>query len=261
MNPLGGEQADFTTPAIPTGFASIDRLLGGGGLPRGRIVELYGEIGSGKTSLALHWIATAQAAGFSAVFVDADHCLDQGWAAACGVRLSSLVLVRPDCGWQALAMIEQLALSRTVDLVVLDSAAALGADEGLQALFEHMGRDCEEEFLHQALRRLRFVAERSRISLLVLNPLVEEAGGWPERTAAGRALTLQAAVSIRLTAISESLSEPGWRHLHLITVKNKLAEPYLEAALEQRGASLRELGRKVAAGEGVRLVAAKTYLA
>lgn len=235
--------------AISTGIPEIDTLLGTGGLPRGRIVELFGPPSCGKTTLSLHWIAALQRVGGNAVFIDAEHALDPAWLAACGVDGGELPLLKPASGEQALQMAESLLGTFAVDLVVLDSAAALYVEE-TPAAAEDVPHDAHSEFLYRCLRRLNLAVQRTRACLLVLNQL--RSGGTDlgeERSASSRPLSLHSAIRLRMEA-----DGPRWK---LTTVKNKLAEPFGEVSIELQGANLRTIARKpaVRAGEARAAVA------
>jgi recombination protein RecA len=215
--------------AISSGSISLDWVLGGG-FPRGRIAELYGPEDCGKTTIALHAVAEAQKAGGTAAFLDADHALDTAYARAIGVALDGLLLVCPECGEEALAIAATLAASRAVDLLVVDSAAALvprlelegGASAGMQ------GR-----MLEQGLRRLSAAAARTGCCILAVNQLRGRPGiGGPETTAGGRALRLYAAVRAEVRPIA-SRGPEGMR-VRVRTVKNRMAPPYREAAFDIR---------------------------
>ncbi|HUQ91316.1 MAG TPA: ATPase domain-containing protein [Bryobacteraceae bacterium] len=214
--------------AISTGIATLDDMLGTGGLPRGRVVEIFGPPDCGKSTLALNWIAAAQTSGAAAVYVDAERSFDHEWAAACGVNLEQLVLLSPDSGSLALVMLESLLRTFTVDLVVVDSAAALISQEELETSLEDMPPELQTEFLSRALRRLQSLAERGRVSLLFLNQTrTWDRGGVMESAAGGRALILYSAIRI-------SVARTG-SQLLLTTVKNKLGEPFRELTLELHG--------------------------
>lgn len=232
---------------ISTGFANIDEMLGTGGLPAGKIVELFGPPGCGKTTLALNLVAAAQEQGATAVFVDAERSLDGAWAAACGVDLEDLVLVSPNSGGEATAMLESLLRTYAVDVAVIDSAAALVSDEELDAPLEDMPPELQSEFLSRALRRLRTQAERSNCCLVFLNQTRNAPGRENGQTAGGRALALHAAIRIRIEAAH---GIGGGLHLRVSTVKNKLAEPYQEAGLELRGPKAAVMERKPPARQG-----------
>ncbi|MBI3679890.1 MAG: DNA recombination/repair protein RecA [Acidobacteria bacterium] len=224
--------------AIPTGVAGIDEMLGTTGLPRGRIVEMFGPAACGKTTLALNWAAAAQQQDLTAVWVDAERVFDAGWAAACGVKLDDLVLLRPDTGPQAVGMVESLLRTFSVDLVVVDSAGALVSEEEIEVALEDAPPDLHIEFLWRALRRVQMLAERGRCCVVFLNQL--RGGGWndtPEQTPGFRALALYAAVRIRILPVAAG-------RVKLLTVKNKLGEPFREAEVELRGGRAGELARK-----------------
>lgn len=240
MVPGSPDGADSAT--ISTGFANIDEMLGTGGLPAGRIVELYGPPGCGKTTLALNFLAAAQEQGATVVYVDAERSLSADWAAECGVNLSELILVSPDSGAEALAVLESLLRTYSVDVVVIDSAAAMVSDEELQASLEDMPPELQGEFLTRVLRRLHAMAERTRCCVLFVNQTRQRADGDPEQAAAGgRALAIHAAIRIR---VESARRIGGGLHLRLSTVKNKLAEPFQEAALELRGPKATAMEKK-----------------
>ncbi|MFN7936059.1 MAG: ATPase domain-containing protein [Bryobacteraceae bacterium] len=229
-------------PAISTGFANIDDMLGTGGFPAGSVVELFGPPGGGKTTLALHFLAAAQEQGATVVYVDVERSLDGAWAAACGVNLEDLILVSPNSGAEAVTMLESLLRTYAVDLVAIDSAAAMVSDEELEASLEDTPSELQSEFLSRALRRLRALAERSRTCLLFLNQTRQSlSGDHPPQAAGGRALALHAAIRIRIECARKI---HGGMYVRLSTLKNKLAEPFQDAELELRGARASVMERK-----------------
>ncbi len=227
---------------ISTGFANIDDMLGTGGLPTGTLVELFGPPGSGKTTLALHFLAAAQEQGATVVYIDVERSLDGAWAAACGVNLEELILVSPNRGSEAMAMLESLLRTYAVDLVVIDSAAALVSDEELEGSLEDAPAELQSDFLARVLRRLHAMVERSRCCLLFLNQTRQMGSGEQPPVAAGsRTLALHAAVRVRVECARKI---HGGTYLRLTTVKNKLADPFQEAELELRGAKASAIERK-----------------
>lgn len=223
---------------LSTGYVNIDEMLGIGGLPRGKVVELYGPPDCGKTTLALNWAAAAQAQDATVVYVDVERKLRPGWAASCGVNLEELLLLTPDNGTQAMGMLESLLRSFTVDLAIVDSAAALISEEELEAAIEDTPMEMQSEFLSRSLRRLSGLAERGRCCLLFLNQMrMKDRNGMMESAAGGRALAIHSAIRIQL-------ERGSGRQLALLTVKNKLWDPFLEAGLEIVGSQVRIVERK-----------------
>jgi recombination protein RecA len=233
--------------AIPTHFVPFDEMLGTGGLPCGRIVELFGEPECGKTTFALNLVAAAQRFGAKTVLVDAERTFDARWAETCGVRTQDLIVMRPDSGSQAVIMIESLLRTFSVDFLVVDSAAALVSDEELEASLEDAPEDLHLQFLTRALRRISGIAARSRCAVLFLNQArarFREEG--VETSAGARALAQYAAIRIRMKAaahIFESGRVTG-RRVSLLTLKNKLAEPYAEAGFDLVNGRVRIVERK-----------------
>ncbi|MCZ2148235.1 MAG: DNA recombination/repair protein RecA [Bryobacterales bacterium] len=246
--------------AIPTGLEGVDAMLGTGGLPRGRVVEVFGAADCGKTTIALNWVAAAQTRGATAVYVDAERKLDTAWAKAAGVNLEDLIVLRPDTGPEAIGMVESLLRTFTIDLVVVDSAAALVSGEELEAAIENAPAELHTEFLSRSLRRLNNLIERGRCSLLFVNQLrLREREEIMETSSGSRALALYAAIRIRISQ-GPALSEGGrvvGAQLHLTTVKNKLAEPFAEAGIELRGARVSMSGRKAPEREAPQRKAAR----
>lgn len=235
-------------------------MLGSGGLPRGRIVEIFGAADCGKTTIALNWVAAAQGRQATAVYVDAERKLDTAWAKAAGVNLEDFIVLRPDSGPEAMGMAESLLRTFTIDLVVVDSAAALASGEELEAALEDAPAELHTEFLSRSLRRLQNLIERGRCSLVFVNQLrLREREEIMESSSGSRALALYAAIRIRVSQ-GPALLEGGrvvGAQLHLTAVKNKLAEPFGEVGVELRGARIsmserrapgRETGRRKAAG-------------
>jgi recombination protein RecA len=224
--------------AIPTGSLSLDLALGVGGLPRGRITEVYGPEGAGKTTLALSVIAQAQAAGASAGYIDTEHALDPAWAATVGVDLSRLVLCRPEHGEQALQVARLLINSGAVAVLVLDSVAALVPRAELAADIGERLPGVQAHLLSQGLRQLCGPIARSGTAVVVTNQLRQRAGapGAPVYTAGGRALGYYASVRLevrRLQALTEGGRVVGSR-LRVLVAKNKLGPAGQSAELEVR---------------------------
>ncbi len=228
-------QADV--PCIPTGSLSLDIALGGRGLPRGRVAEFYGPEASGKTTLALSVIAHAQRAGGVAAFIDAEHAFDAAWAKRIGVDLEALLVSQPDTGEQALEICDLLVRSGAVDIVVIDSVAALVPRAEIEGEMgdQHMG--LQARLMSQALRKLTGSISKSRTAVIFLNQIREKIGimfGNPETTPGGRALKFYASTRIdlrRIQAIKSGERVVGSRTRAKV-VKNKVAPPYQSAEFE-----------------------------
>ncbi|MDX1982448.1 MAG: ATPase domain-containing protein [Bryobacteraceae bacterium] len=226
--------------SISTGSDALDAMFGCGGLPRGRVVELFGSSGCGKTTLSLLWIASAQRQGLNAVFVDLERSLDPDWAVACGARLEDLIVLSPVSAEEGTAMMESLLTSFGVDLLVVDSAAALVSESELATPVEDLPMDSHTELLARCLRRLSMLALRSSACLLILNQTRRDRNGQ-ERSAGYRALALHAAVRVALNVEQRSGTA---QTLKLSTIKNKLAAPFAEGWVELRGPALYDVERK-----------------
>jgi recombination protein RecA len=224
-------------PVISTGSLGVDIALGTGGLPRGRMVEVYGPESSGKTTLALHVVSEAQKAGGVCAFVDAEHALDVGYARKLGVRTDDLLLAQPDCGEQALDIVEMLVKSDAVDVIVVDSVAALVPRAELEGEMgdSHMG--LHARLMSQALRKLTALTARSKTLIIFINQLRMKIGvmfGNPETTTGGNALKFYASVRIdirRIGALKDGEQVTGNR-TRVKVVKNKLASPFREAEFD-----------------------------
>jgi recombination protein RecA len=234
---LGSKEAVVPIAVISTGSISFDAALGVGGVPRGRVIEVFGPESSGKTTIALQIIAEAQKAGGMAAFVDAEHALDPGYAKKLGVDVDNLLVSQPDYGEQALEIAEALVRSNAIDVLVVDSVAALVPKAELDGEMgdSHMG--LQARLMSQALRKLTGIVAKSRTSLIFINQIREKIGvmfGNPETTTGGRALKFYSTVRIdirRIAAIKDGDVVTGSRTKVKI-VKNKVAAPFREAEFD-----------------------------
>ena len=235
-----GETAHAPVEFISTGSIALDLALGVGGIPRGRVVEIFGSEGSGKTTLALHTIASAQRAGGTAAFIDAEHALDATWARTCGVNTDDLLISQPDTGEQALEIAETLVRSGAVEVIVVDSVAALVPRAEIEGEMGDAHVGLQARLMSQALRKLTGAISKTKTSVIFINQIREKIGimfGNPEVSPGGRALKFYSSVRLdirRIEPIKNGQDVIGNR-VRVKVVKNKVAPPFKAVEIEILG--------------------------
>jgi len=235
---LGDARAQVKTEVIPTGALAIDLALGVGGVPRGRVVEIFGPESSGKTTLMLHIIANAQKTGGLAAFIDAEHALDPAYAKKLGVNLDDLLVSQPDSGEEALSICETLARSNALDVIVVDSVAALVPKSELEGEMGMATMGMQARLMSQALRKLTAILNKAKTTCIFTNQLREKVGvmfGNPETTPGGKALKFYASIRIdirRKETLKDAAGNAVGNPAKVKIVKNKMAPPFAEAEFE-----------------------------
>ena len=232
-----GAEGTQAIDVIPSGSLALDLALGVGGYPRGRVIEIYGQEASGKTTLALHAVASVQRSGGTAAFIDAEHALDAGWARICGVNTDELLISQPDNGEQALEIADTLVRSGAVDLVVVDSVAALVPKAEIEGEMGDSHVGMQARLMSQALRKLTGTISKTKTTVIFINQLREKIGvmfGSPITTTGGKALKFYASMRLDVAGIEQikNGTDVIGRRVRVKVVKNKVAPPFRIAELE-----------------------------